>query len=176
MNWTKTQRNWVLGREELNESTCRNKLENHPGKRYTRTGDLGRTINRNLFITGRIKDLIIVAGKNIYSADVEKTVESSFELLRPGCCAVVRVPEDILSTKGIPVPDTSDQVGLVVVTEITDGKPVSKDDVEKIKAKDVEEHGVNLAVVKLINQEPSARQHLEKSKDSNASNNSLMGH
>ncbi|KAL2486015.1 4-coumarate--CoA ligase [Abeliophyllum distichum] len=138
------------GREELSESTFRNKLENHPGKRYTRTGDLGRTINKNLFITGRIKDLIIVAGKNIYSADVEKTVESSCELLRPGCCAVIGVPEDILSTKGIPVPDTSDQVGLVVIAEIRDDKPVSKDDVEKIKAKVAEEHGVNLTAVTLI--------------------------
>lgn len=138
------------GREELSESTFRNKLENHPGASYTRTGDLGRIINGNLFITGRIKDLIIVAGRNIYSADVEKTVESSCELLRPGCCAVIGVPEDILSAKGIPISDTSDQVGLVVIAETRDGKPASKDDFEKIKAKVAEEHGVNLASVKLI--------------------------
>ncbi|XP_073139829.1 uncharacterized protein [Henckelia pumila] len=138
------------GREELSINTFSNELENHPGRRYTRTGDLGRIIDGNLFITGRIKDLIIVAGKNIYSADVEKTVENASELLRPGCCAVIGVPEEILSAKGISMSDTSDQVGLVVIAETRDGKSVGKNVVEQIKAKVAEEHGVNLAAVKLI--------------------------
>ncbi|KAL8530629.1 hypothetical protein ACS0TY_007603 [Phlomoides rotata] len=138
------------GREELSESTFRNVLKNHPGRIYTRTGDLGRVIDGNLFITGRIKDLIIVAGRNIYSADVEKTVESSSEFLRHGCCAVIGVPEEVLTAKGISVPEGSDQVGLVAIAEIKDGKPVSKDVVEQIKIKVAEEHGVVLAAVKLI--------------------------
>ncbi|KAG4985278.1 hypothetical protein JHK82_032883 [Glycine max] len=138
------------GREELSQKTFRNELHNHPGRSYTRTGDLGRIIDQKLFITGRIKDLIIVAGRNIYSADVEKTVETSSEFLRPGCCAVIGVPEEILSAKGISTPDGSDQVGLVVIAEVRDGKPVSKDLIEKIKTRVVEEHGVNVASVKLI--------------------------
>ncbi|KAJ7980735.1 AMP-dependent synthetase/ligase [Quillaja saponaria] len=137
-------------REELSQKTFRNVLQNHPGRIYTRTGDLGRVIDRKLFITGRIKDLIIVAGRNIYSADVEKTVESSSELLRPGCCAVVGVPEEILATKGISVPDGSDQLGLVVIAEVRDGKPVDKDVFEQIQARVAEEHGVSVASVKLI--------------------------
>ncbi|KAK1588428.1 hypothetical protein Q3G72_023158 [Acer saccharum] len=138
------------GREELSQKTFRNELQDYPGRRYTRTGDLGRIIDGKLFITGRIKDLIIVAGRNIYSADVEKTVESSSELLRPGCCAVVGVPEEVLSTKGISVPDSSDQVGLVVIAEVRDTKPVDKEVVEKIKTRVAEEHGVTVASVKLI--------------------------
>ncbi|XP_052188093.1 uncharacterized protein LOC127798517 [Diospyros lotus] len=138
------------GKEEMSERTFRNKLQTFPGKTYTRTGDLGRVIDGNLFITGRIKDLIIVAGRNIYSADVEKTVESSSELIRPGCCAVIGVPEEILSTKGITVPDNSDQVGLVVIAEVRDGKPADKDVVEQIKTRVAEEHGVTVASVKLI--------------------------
>ncbi|KAK7262556.1 hypothetical protein RJT34_30130 [Clitoria ternatea] len=138
------------GREELSQKTFRNELHNHPGRIYTRTGDLGRITEQKLFITGRIKDLIIVAGRNIYSADVEKTVETSSEFLRPGCCAVVGVPEEILSAKGISIPDGSDQVGLVVIAEVRDGKPVSKDLVEKIKTCVAEEHGVNVASVKLV--------------------------
>uniref|UniRef100_A0A2N9HGU5 Carrier domain-containing protein n=1 Tax=Fagus sylvatica TaxID=28930 RepID=A0A2N9HGU5_FAGSY len=138
------------GREELSYNTFRNELQNHPGCKYTRTGDLGRVIDRKLFVTGRIKDLIIVAGRNIYLADVEKTVESSSELLRPGCCAVIGVPEEILSTKGISVPDGSDQVGLVVIAEVKDGKPVGKDIIAQIQARVAEEHGISVASVKLI--------------------------
>ncbi|XP_028780067.1 uncharacterized protein LOC114736418 [Neltuma alba] len=138
------------GKEELSQKTFRNKLQNHPGRNYTRTGDLGRIIEQKLFITGRIKDLIIVAGRNIYSADVEKTVESSCELLRPGCCAVIGVPEEILSAKGISVPDGSDQVGLVVIAEVKDGKPVGKDVIQQIQTRVAEEHGVTVASVKLV--------------------------
>lgn len=139
------------GREDMSQATFRNELQNHPGRRYTRTGDLGRIINRKLFITGRIKDLIIVAGRNIYSADVEKTVENSSELVRPGCCAVIGVPEEILSAKGIPIPDDhSDQVGLVVIAEVRDGKPVSNDVVQHIQTRVAEEHGVTVASIKFI--------------------------
>ncbi|PON69738.1 L-2-aminoadipate reductase [Parasponia andersonii] len=138
------------GREKLSQKTFRNELQNHPGRKYTRTGDLGRIIEGNLFITGRIKDLIIVAGRNIYSADVEKTVESSSELLRPGCCAVIGVPVETLSAKGVSVPDSSDHVGLVVIAEVKDGKPVSKDVVDHIKMRVAEEHGVSVASVKFI--------------------------
>ncbi|KAJ0563865.1 putative AMP-dependent synthetase/ligase, amine oxidase, phosphopantetheine binding ACP [Helianthus annuus] len=137
-------------KEELSQSTFKNSLENCSGKIYTRTGDLGRIIDGNLFITGRIKDLIIVGGRNIYSADIEKTVESASEFLRPGCCAVIGVPEETLSTKGISVPDGSDQVGLVVIAEVRDGKPVNKEVVQQIQARVAEEHGVSIASVKLI--------------------------
>ncbi|KAK4254880.1 hypothetical protein QN277_007957 [Acacia crassicarpa] len=138
------------GKEELSQKTFRNELQNHPGRNYTRTGDLGRIIEHKLFITGRIKDLIIVAGRNIYSADVEKTVESSSELLRPGCCAAIGVPEEILSAKGISIPDGSDQVGLVVIAEVRDGKPVGKDVIQQIQTRVAEEHGVTVASVKLV--------------------------
>ena len=138
------------GKEELSKKTFRNELQNHSGRVYTRTGDLGRIIDGKLFITGRIKDLIIVAGRNIYSSDVEKTIENSSEFIRPGCCAVIGVPEEILSAKGIALPDGSDQVGLVVIAEVRDGKSVSKDVIEHIQTRVAEEHGVGVASVKLL--------------------------
>ncbi|KAH7674098.1 Catalase mono-functional hem-containing protein [Dioscorea alata] len=138
------------GKQELTQKTFYNKLEGHPGKRFTRTGDLGRVIDRKLFITGRIKDLIIVAGRNIYPADLEKTVENASELLRPGCCAVIGVPEEVLSAKGISVPEASDQVGVLVIAELREGKTVDEEIVDNIKTRVAEEHGVNVASVKLI--------------------------
>ncbi|KAI4340550.1 hypothetical protein MLD38_025375 [Melastoma candidum] len=137
-------------REELSQKTFGNELKDQPGRKYTRTGDLGRIIDKNLFITGRIKDLIIVAGRNIYSADVEKTVETSSDVLRPGCCAVIGVPEDVLSSKGISLPDASDQVGLVVIAEVREGKSVDKEVIKQIENRVAEEHGVTIASVKLI--------------------------
>jgi acyl-CoA synthetase (AMP-forming)/AMP-acid ligase II len=45
----------------------------------------------NLFVTGRLKDLIIVAGKNHYPQDIEETVESCDLALRPHASAAVAV-------------------------------------------------------------------------------------
>lgn len=55
---------------------------------FLRTGDLGFVHKGELFITGRIKDLIILHGVNIYPQDVEQTVQESHERLRPDSGAV----------------------------------------------------------------------------------------
>ncbi|NJR69834.1 MAG: AMP-binding protein [Synechococcales cyanobacterium CRU_2_2] len=58
---------------------------------YLRTGDLGLMQNGELFVTGRLKDLIIIRGQNIYPQDIEQTVSSSHELLAGNGCAVFTV-------------------------------------------------------------------------------------
>jgi acyl-CoA synthetase (AMP-forming)/AMP-acid ligase II len=59
--------------------------------RFLRTGDLGFLQNGELFITGRIKDVIIIRGQNHYPQDIELTVEESHPALRPGCGAAFTV-------------------------------------------------------------------------------------
>jgi len=54
---------------------------------FLRTGDLGFLQDDALFLAGRIKDLIIIHGRNHYPQDIEKTIESSHTALRPGCTA-----------------------------------------------------------------------------------------
>ncbi|WP_338255624.1 beta-ketoacyl synthase N-terminal-like domain-containing protein [Dictyobacter halimunensis] len=49
---------------------------------FLRTGDLGFSHEDELFITGRLKDLIIIRGSNHYPQDIEKTVESCHAALR----------------------------------------------------------------------------------------------
>ncbi len=49
---------------------------------FLRTGDLGFIHNGELFITGRLKDLIIIRGQNHYPQDIEVTVEQSHPALR----------------------------------------------------------------------------------------------
>ena len=52
---------------------------------YLRTGDLGFVHDKNLYVTGRHKDLLIVRGRNVYPQDIEGTVERSARDLRRGC-------------------------------------------------------------------------------------------
>ena len=49
---------------------------------YLRTGDLGFLLNKELFITGRRKDLIILRGRNHYPHDLEATAEKAHPALR----------------------------------------------------------------------------------------------
>src|SRR5262249_11185788 len=58
---------------------------------FLRTGDLGFFLDGELFVTGRLKDLLIIRGRNHYPQDIELTVEQSHQALRPGCGAVVEV-------------------------------------------------------------------------------------
>ena len=52
-----------------------------------RTGDLGFLEAGELFVTGRLKDVIIIHGRNHYPQDIEWTVEESHSLIRSGCTA-----------------------------------------------------------------------------------------
>jgi len=61
---------------------------------FLRTGDLGFLRDGELFVTGRLKDLIIIDGRNVYPQDIELTVEQSHPAMRPGCCAAFSVEID----------------------------------------------------------------------------------
>ena len=54
------------------------------GKTYLRTGDLGFVRDGELFVTGRVKDLIIIRGRNLYPHDLELAIERCHEALRAG--------------------------------------------------------------------------------------------
>ncbi|TCV59961.1 non-ribosomal peptide synthetase [Pseudomonas fluorescens] len=56
----------------------------HEGRTWLRTGDLGFRRGGELFITGRLKDLLIVRGHNLYPQDIEQTIEREVEVVRKG--------------------------------------------------------------------------------------------
>jgi acyl-CoA synthetase (AMP-forming)/AMP-acid ligase II len=61
---------------------------------YLRTGDLGFLQNGELFVTGRLKDVIIIRGRNHYPQDIELTVEQSHQALKSGSGAAFSVDID----------------------------------------------------------------------------------
>ncbi len=64
------------------------------GGPFLRTGDLGFLHEGELFVTGRLKDLIILRGRNLYPQDLELTAERSHPELRPGCSAAFSLDMD----------------------------------------------------------------------------------
>ncbi|MEU4038028.1 fatty acyl-AMP ligase [Streptomyces collinus] len=73
-----------------------------PGRegRFLRTGDLGFLRDGELFVTGRLKDLLVVDGRNHYPQDLELTAELCHPALRPGCTAAFSVDSGAAGADG----------------------------------------------------------------------------
>ncbi|HEY0605397.1 MAG TPA: amino acid adenylation domain-containing protein [Herpetosiphonaceae bacterium] len=92
------------GQPEATRHTFAATIEGRTG-RFLRTGDLGLLHAGELFVAGRLKDLLIIRGRNHYPQDIEATVERSHSALRPGAIAAFTVEQD-------------DEERLVVVCEV----------------------------------------------------------
>jgi len=87
-----TQGYW--NRPEATECACRAFLKDTGEGPFLRTGDLGFLKDGELFVTGRLKDLIIINGRNLYPHDIELTVEECHPALRADCCAAFSVDDN----------------------------------------------------------------------------------
>ncbi|AOX02682.1 hypothetical protein BJP34_27465 [Moorena producens PAL-8-15-08-1] len=94
---------WVSGgsvasgywnRPEATQKTFQAYLKDTGDGPFLRTGDLGFFSKGELFVTGRLKDLIIIRGRNHYPQDIELTVENSHPSLRSHCSAAFSVERD----------------------------------------------------------------------------------
>jgi thioester reductase-like protein len=61
---------------------------------YLRTGDMGFFHDGELFVCGRIKDMIILRGQNYYPQDIEAEVEKASGLIRTNCVVAFQINED----------------------------------------------------------------------------------
>jgi acyl-CoA synthetase (AMP-forming)/AMP-acid ligase II/alkylation response protein AidB-like acyl-CoA dehydrogenase/acyl carrier protein len=61
---------------------------------FLRTGDLGFVRDGELFLTGRLKELLIVHGRNIYPQDVEETLVRAIDFIEPNGCAAFMLETD----------------------------------------------------------------------------------
>jgi len=57
-----------------------------PGRegKFLRTGDLGFFRENELYVTGRVKDVIIIRGRNHYPQDIEQSAEEAHQAVLPG--------------------------------------------------------------------------------------------
>ncbi|HEU4712855.1 MAG TPA: amino acid adenylation domain-containing protein [Pyrinomonadaceae bacterium] len=105
---------------------------------FLRTGDLGFISAGELFITGRIKDLIVVRGRNHYPQDLELTMQRSHRALRPGCGAAFSL-------------DVDGEERLVLVQELdVRQRPATDAVIEDIKRAIFEEHEIAPYAIALL--------------------------
>jgi acyl-CoA synthetase (AMP-forming)/AMP-acid ligase II len=81
-------------RPELSEQALRARLAGDGGGSFLRTGDLGFVRDREVFVVGRITDLIIIRGRNHHPTDLEATVAASHPALQGGLGAAFPIEGD----------------------------------------------------------------------------------
>jgi fatty acid CoA ligase FadD32 len=126
---------------------------------WVRTGDYGAYYKGNLYITGRVKDLVIIDGRNHYPQDLEFSAQEASRALRTGYVAAFSVPTNQLPASVFDNPhaglkfdkdDTSEQ--LVIVAERAPGahkldyQPIADD----IRAAIAVRHGVTVRDLLLV--------------------------
>jgi acyl-CoA synthetase (AMP-forming)/AMP-acid ligase II/acyl carrier protein len=107
---------------------------------FLRTGDLGFMHDGELFVTGRLKDLIIIWGRNHYPQDIELTVENSHPSVRPNCSGAFSLEVN-----------SSEQLVVVAEIERTHLRSVNVDEVvAAIRQAVSEEHELQVYAVALL--------------------------
>jgi acyl-CoA synthetase (AMP-forming)/AMP-acid ligase II len=106
---------------------------------FLRTGDLGFFLDGELFVTGRLKDLIILRGRNLYPQDIELTAERAHSALRAGCGAAFSV-------------DIEGEERLVIAQELERGaENVSPDEInEAVRAAVARDHEAGVYDIVLL--------------------------
>jgi amino acid adenylation domain-containing protein len=105
---------------------------------FLRTGDLGFVRDEELFVTGRLKDLIIIRGRNLYPQDIERTVEECHAALRRGGGTAFSV-------------DVEGEERLVVIQELERRASPNFDELmERIRQAVIEEHEIQPHVLMLV--------------------------
>lgn len=127
--------NQTLG-ERLAEGS---RAEGYPDTGWMATGDLGVILENETYITGRLKDLVVIAGRNHYPQDIEATVQEASGHVRADSVAAFSVPGD-------------DSEQLIIFLERADDADVSGDDaaVDAVRSAVSQVHGLSPAVIRVL--------------------------
>lgn len=135
-----------LGRDEETAATFGNRLGQRlesgtrvpgaPDDKWMATGDLGVIVDDQLYITGRLKDLIVIAGRNHYPQDIEGTVQAASDHVRPDSVAAFSI-------------EGENTENLVILVERADGADSADDAAatEAIRSAVTKSHGVTPAEI-----------------------------
>ncbi|REE94713.1 fatty acyl-AMP ligase [Thermomonospora umbrina] len=104
---------------ELFQATLAEPAPGMPATPWMRTGDLGLWHDGELYVTGRIKDLIIVDGRNHYPQDLEYTAYTAHAAIRGDYAAAFAITDD-------------DTEGVVIVAERNRRVPIAQLDLEEV--------------------------------------------
>ncbi len=129
------------------------------GANWMRTGDYGVWLDGELYITGRVKDLVIVDGRNHYPQDLEYSAQEASDALRPGFVAAFspvpanQLPKEVFQFAGSGLTadpdDASEQ--LVIVAERGPGRKADPQEVaDTVRAAIAQRHGVMARDVLLV--------------------------
>lgn len=128
------------GRDDETRRTFEARLANDPERAFLRTGDLGFRIDGEIFLAGRLKDLVIVRGRNLDPQDLEETAERSHPTLVPRGGAAFGLEDD-----------AAERERLVVVHETRASEPGPlREAVLAIRRALAEEHDVAVDDVVLV--------------------------
>ena len=130
-------------RPDATEETFRARIADDGDGPFLRTGDLGAMYEGQLWVTGRLKDLIIVGGANHYPHDIEASVEAAHPRIRRGCSAAFALERD-------------DREELVVVAEVKpagDGEDDPEAIVRAVRTAVGSGHGIQVDHVALVPRE-----------------------
>ncbi len=123
---------------QTNEMFAARLAGDDPGTgQYLRTGDFGFMAKGQLFVTGRLKDLIILQGRNLYPHDIELTAQMAHSALKPGGCVAFSS-------------EISGEERLIVLLEVTPRLPDHQQLVQTIRAAILEEYGVPVHTIALV--------------------------
>jgi acyl transferase domain-containing protein/acyl-CoA synthetase (AMP-forming)/AMP-acid ligase II/acyl carrier protein/short-subunit dehydrogenase len=125
------------GQPEESARTFGARLRDSGDGPFLRTGDLGFLRDGELYLTGRLKELIIVAGVNHHPPDIELTVMGVDPELRTGGCAAFSV-------------DSDGGERLVVAVEVERSAGELERLAGQIRAAIAEEHEIDPAAVVLV--------------------------
>jgi len=133
------------GRTEETEHTFRAVVAGTDGsKRWLRTGDLGVSLDGQLYITGRAKDMIIIGGRNHYPQDVEFSATEASKVLRSGFVAAFAVPARDGAT------GSAEQLVVVAERASGQGKADPEPVVAAVRAALAQRHGLSAREVLLV--------------------------
>ncbi|MEW2398843.1 fatty acyl-AMP ligase [Streptomyces sp. NPDC046862] len=110
---------------------------------WLRSGDLGALLDGRLLVTGRLKDLLVVDGRNHYPQDVEETVQTVLPMVR----------RDRLAAFGVPRPDDTGEELVVVAEHRRDTAPTLRERREaevSVRSAVSARHGLRLGTLVLV--------------------------